>query len=129
MPSAVTRTVVATLVVAAAGVAALLLVPCPSCRSMFDRFSFTVFLRNDVTEFAPTYTEEAFDRVSPGMSKADVLELLGAPLQEQKLTPRAGYDEVWRYSRSSNGIGNFWFRIVVFKEGRVVETEGKYFVN
>lgn len=71
------------------------------------------------TRFAPGYGEAAFAAVQPGMTKVEVLQLLGPPLNAQR-------DQAWAYSE--DGACPWWdfawlARSVQFDaQGRVVET-------
>jgi outer membrane protein assembly factor BamE (lipoprotein component of BamABCDE complex) len=100
---------------------------CRHCRTVTDRILYTLFLRDDATEFSSGYSERAFDSVNKGMLKDDVRRLLGDPLEIQSSDAKS-HDEIWRYTRAPQDR-NFWFRIVLFKNGEVVATKGDYFVD
>lgn len=55
------------------------------------------------TIFALGYSEVKFEQVKPGMSKAQVLSLLGPPLKEEA----GAFDTWWVYSRQRND-NCFW---------------------
>jgi len=68
------------------------------------------------TVYAPGYTDRAFRRVAPGMSEADVRELLGEPLHVDET--RWG-TVIWSYSKSPSDA-SYRYRNVVLESGRVV---------
>ena len=72
----------------------------------------------DETEFAPGYSEERFMAIEAGMTRAQVLGLLGAPLRGY----RADWDGSvwWAYSRKERSP-NFRSRLIVFRDERVVD--------
>lgn len=101
---------------------------CPYCHSASDRIFYAMFWREDTTTFSSGYTEVAFERVTVGMPREAVQELLGGPLQTMTPGSIQPYNEIWRYSKGEPGA-NFWFRNVYFKDGKVLKTESKYFVD
>jgi outer membrane protein assembly factor BamE (lipoprotein component of BamABCDE complex) len=101
---------------------------CTKCESLRDRLAYAVFMMDDDTRFSPRYDEESFRKIIPGMSKSDVVELLGEPLKKDKTGTR-NYSEVWRFSEADPDR-NYWFRVVLFDaQGKVVRREAKYFVD
>ncbi|HEV2804207.1 MAG TPA: hypothetical protein VGW57_04660 [Chthoniobacterales bacterium] len=119
--------VVALIFVASATTFTASMLYCPHCRGMTDRILFTIYLRDDATQFAHDYSERGFASVKKGMSKADVRHLVGEPLQIQSSDAKS-HDEIWRYTRAPQDR-NFWFRIVLFRNGQVVDLKGDYFVD
>ncbi len=90
--------------------------------------------RDDATIYAPGFSESKFRQVRKGMSKEEVLRLLGKPLQNDAHEPVQGMmssNRRWFYSfldRSKipddDRVTNTWFewREIVFdSKGRVVE--------
>ena len=85
------------------------------------------------TAFAADYSERGFDRIKPGMTQVEVLQLIGQPLGKgfnSRPSPsgwdqwRRG-DETWTYSQDSSARGGDWAwlsREVVFRQGVVVQT-------
>lgn len=73
------------------------------------------------TRFAPGYSEQAFQAIQPGMTQAQVIELLGPPLNANPLR-----DQSWSYSEDGAfGLWDFaWLgRSVSFDEqGKVLGT-------
>jgi outer membrane protein assembly factor BamE (lipoprotein component of BamABCDE complex) len=116
------RRIILLLVVAAVAVLAAAAYN-PHERSVGDALSYLMFLREDRTTFAPGFTEEKFDRVQLGMSEAEVVEILGEPLEKDGSTKI-----YWRYSGGPPDA-NFWFRVITFQNGRVINKEAKYFVD
>lgn len=95
---------------------------------MSDRFFYALFGMDDTTRFSAGYAEENFQRIVPGMSKAQVLALIGEALTKTS-TSHNDVSEIWRYSQGA-ADRNYWFRIVSFgSDGKVVAQEAKYFVG
>jgi outer membrane protein assembly factor BamE (lipoprotein component of BamABCDE complex) len=80
----------------------------------------------DTTEYARSYTDEGFARVSPGMTEDEVRELIGEPLAVDVY--RDGQEEYWRYARSASD-GDYHIRIVVFEESHVSRVISKYYFD
>jgi outer membrane protein assembly factor BamE (lipoprotein component of BamABCDE complex) len=104
-----------------------LLLRCPHCHGAEDRFLFALFLRDDATQYAPGFSDSGFDQVTKGMSEKDVILLVGDPIKKE-IYQGQSFDQLWRYTKAPPGR-NFWFRIVLFKEGKVLGTEAKYFAD
>jgi outer membrane protein assembly factor BamE (lipoprotein component of BamABCDE complex) len=101
---------------------------CSHCHSVSDRFFYAMFAMDDATQFSTGYSETNFQRISKGMSKAEVLSLVGEPLKKH-VTHGKEFSEVWRFSQGPPDR-NYWFRIVLFDaDERVVAREAKYFVD
>lgn len=83
------------------------------------------------TRFAPGYSTWGFETVQPGMTKADVVRLIGPPLgvgvhlYDRPFGPTLERgDELWQYGTDSSGRGGDWAwlsREVAFRRGIVVE--------
>lgn len=72
----------------------------------------------DATRYARGYSESAFGRVHPGMARAEVLQLLGQPL-ERISYPSTPMEMDWRYSQPASRSGHFHLRSIHFDaEGR-----------
>jgi outer membrane protein assembly factor BamE (lipoprotein component of BamABCDE complex) len=101
---------------------------CKYCCSVEDVFFYTIFFKDDATQFSSRYSEENFKKITKGMSKTDVVELMGEPLKKD-LTGGKNFSEVWRFT-GAPADRNYWFRIVLFDtDGKVVACEAKYFVD
>jgi hypothetical protein len=109
------------------------------CHGFWDRFFFALFVGEDHTKFASGYNEAHFATIGKGLRKADVIRLLGEPLkrnvyhaalrEEWPSNAVTDYEESWQYSSGPPGA-NYWFRYVLFdRDGIVVATEAKYFVD
>jgi hypothetical protein len=86
---------------------------------LFPRFippeSYFVLYPSIDTEYAPDYTEEKFDEIQIGMSKDEVINMLGEPFIEDSTKNLDGVDlgfrypdgttEIWSYT----GDGACWF--------------------
>lgn len=95
--------------------------------SAMDAFSFVLFLGDDGTVYSRNYSEKAFEKVQPGMSRKEVLSLLGTPLRVDRFDDPP--EEVWRYTLAPSDR-NYFFRIIVFsRDGFVERKEAKYFVD
>jgi outer membrane protein assembly factor BamE (lipoprotein component of BamABCDE complex) len=71
------------------------------------------------TRFAPGYSEGGFERVKVGMTKAEVLSLLGPPFD-----PGTVGQSSWHYTQDGKCFWADWAwldRTVVFRDERVVE--------
>jgi hypothetical protein len=79
----------------------------------------------DDTEFAPGYSPVGFWLVRDGMSPADVVARVGAPLQRYPL--REPGVEGWRWTRSPHD-SSYRERVVVFRDGRVAEKHSEFYV-
>jgi len=91
--------------------------------------AYCVFWPSIDTVYSKGFSEKAFSQVSPGMSKADVLQLLGEPLGIDEHHDR---DETWWYSND----GRCWFgdfawlgRSVTFTNSVVMLTERKIYYD
>jgi hypothetical protein len=77
------------------------------------------FLLGEETIYAPGYDERNFRKIRPGMVEADVVKIMGQPLNRNK---GPFFDEsrlVWRYSDQKTATDNFHRRWVVWKDGKV----------
>ena len=79
---------------------------------------------SEETFYSPDYTAFGWHRVRPGMTKAEVLKLLGEPL-----TKGAGpHVEVWEYT-SSGPSECYHLRQVHFSRGIVSEKFGLFYID
>jgi hypothetical protein len=90
-----------------------------------------VFFRGGDTRFASRFSDGSFLNVTPGMSTAQVLALLGEPLERYR--PGAGvhqslWDEGMRWSRSADD-SHYSVRAVTFLDGTVVERHSEFYVD
>jgi hypothetical protein len=76
----------------------------------------------DDTEYGAGYSDEAFARVTLGMTARDVLSLLGPPL-ETRVLGRAR--ETWQWSRSPSD-GSYRMRALVIDTERVIEIHSEF---
>lgn len=79
------------------------------------------------TTFAKSYTEEAFDRIRPGMTKEQVQELLGEPLS---IVQNQDGSQTWWYSQDGRcKFGDFaWLgRSISFKKDSVEKVEKRVY--
>ncbi len=77
------------------------------------------------TRFAPGYSHAKFSQVKVGMSAADVLSLLGPPLEQRQSDDGK---ERWWWSRSP-GSHSYRFRLVVFEGGQVSRIVHEFYVD
>jgi hypothetical protein len=94
----------------------------------------------DSTEYTKGYSDSAFRRISRGMSEADVLSLIGEPMERFGMRKDASYDDGWQYrpdspdaegwdySRSRNS-SHYRMRIVVFRSGKVFDVIAKVYID
>jgi hypothetical protein len=91
--------------------------------------SYCVLWPSIDTVYAPGFTNAAFERVKVGMSKEEVRNLIGRPLDTHPYSSRhPAYhergDEVWNYTRDGACTWSDWAwlsREVIFRNGRVVQ--------
>jgi hypothetical protein len=96
-----------------------------SARDIFDNI---VFIFEDRTIYAPGYSEEGFKTIARGMSREQVLAILGEPLRRD-LGTSAMPKEYWRYTEGT-ADSNYWFRTITFdKKGIVQGVDRHYFVD
>lgn len=95
----------------------------------FGGLLFALALGQD-TEYAPKYSEAKFKRIIPGMTKAEVLELVGEPLSTRAdAGPSSSHrSEYWWYSRSPSNT-HFHHRYLVFAGDRVTEVGHEFYVD
>lgn len=74
------------------------------------------------TEYAPGYSEAAFQSVKIGDSRAQVIALLGEPLSVHSVGTEGAetWGEWWRYSWSPSGKNYLLRTIMLDSEGRVL---------
>lgn len=85
-----------------------------------------VFLNID-TKYAPSFSEEAFDSLRPGLEKDAVLKLLGPPLA---ITLQDSA-EIWHYSeQGEDKTANYYVRNVDFgPDSRVQSTFNELYLD
>jgi hypothetical protein len=83
------------------------------------------------THFARDFSHLGFERIKPGMSEQQVIDLIGRPITRDDYCSPSGWpllqrgDKVWSYSMDSSQFGGDWAwlsRQVVFRDGRVAQT-------
>ncbi|NOK05560.1 MULTISPECIES: outer membrane protein assembly factor BamE [Myxococcus] len=90
-----------------------------------DGFLWSLIFRPS-THFAPGYSWLAFRRVQPGMSRDEVVKLLGEPMKVHD-TPTQG--TLWLYSKSPTD-SHYSRRMVVFSNsGVVMRVAHEYYVD
>ena len=80
----------------------------------------------DDTEFSPGYSEVGFWKVEAGMSPADVVARVGAPLERYRIPDSEGVG--WRWTRSPHD-SSYRVRVVIFLDGRVSEKISVFYVD
>ncbi len=89
---------------------------------------FLVILGTTDTEYAEGYSDSAFKRIEIGQSPEEVIELLGKPFNYESEQRKRASNRRWMYSRSPNSR-DYLFRRVQFKDGKVSEVDGFYYVD
>ncbi|NOJ81898.1 outer membrane protein assembly factor BamE domain-containing protein [Myxococcus xanthus] len=90
-----------------------------------DGFLWSLIFRPS-THFAPGYSWLAFRRVQPGMSRDEVVKLLGEPME---VHDRPTQGALWRYSKSPTD-SHYSLRVVFFSDGGVVtRVAHEYYVD
>lgn len=84
------------------------------------------FLWGHDTVYAQGYSGRRFRQVTRGMTEAEVIGLLGRPL-EKTVGAEHGMT-VWRYSRSRED-DNYRMRSVAFSHGQVAETGHSFYLD
>jgi hypothetical protein len=80
------------------------------------------------TEYAKGYSDSAFKKIEIGQSPEEVIEILGKPFNYEKEQRKRASNGLWVYSRSPNSR-DYLFRRVRFKDGKVSEVDGHYYVD
>jgi outer membrane protein assembly factor BamE (lipoprotein component of BamABCDE complex) len=93
----------------------------PHVRTLGDALGYLMFLREDRTTFAPGFTEAKFDSVKIGMSEAEVLTILGEPLEKDGHSDK----RYWRYSKGPPD-SSYWFRVLTLQGGFVIDKDAHY---
>jgi len=90
-------------------------------------FASTVldFGKDEDTEYAPGYSDQAFRTIKVGMTTQEVLAILGPPLEAASL---GGTRETWRWSRSP-GDKSYRVRAIVFEAGKVMKIKREFYVD
>lgn len=81
------------------------------------------------TVYAAGYSDSGFRHVTLGMSRSDVEALIGAPQKEwafDQKTDHPGVGARWSYSP---GDTNFRCRVILFRNGVVVEKHTEFYVD
>lgn len=79
------------------------------------------------TRYAAGYTEEGFRSLKAGVSKDDVLRVLGEPLSRREI---AGGRSIFYYSEQATARDNYLVRNVVFdSQGRLLERHAEFYVD
>lgn len=89
-----------------------------------DAFWRVVWSIDEGTIWAKNFSEEKFSKVKVGMSREDVLALLGNPLND---TNKLNRDRFWYYTRQNSGTSDFDQRWVLFDSNNKVEEIRKSF--
>lgn len=86
-------------------------------------------LLGEDTVYAVGYTDSAWRRVSIGMTRSDVVRLLGTPQKEWRIKPsRNGAENGARWSYSP-GDTNYRCRVLLFRHGVVVEKHSEFYFD
>lgn len=90
-------------------------------------FASTVlgFGKDEDTEYAFGYSDQAFRRIKIGMTAEEVIGTLGPPLDKADLS---GGLETWRWARSRRDQ-SYRVRVILFKDGRVIQIRTKFYVD
>ena len=82
------------------------------------------------TVYASGFSDGRFLLVRNGMTDAQVIALLGEPLERYR--PQVGDDPSWdlgmRWSRSATD-SHYSVRVVLFKKGRVADVRSEFYVD
>ena len=120
------RTVKRLVVVGLAGLLVLLALHVYLLDGIDGWFFSKLAVGGEHTRYASGYTDSAFRSVRVGMSKDEVLGLLGVPLNTWFLDPERL--EVWAYTLSPSD-SSYRIRVVHFREGLVVHKVSEFYVD
>ena len=81
----------------------------------------------DGATWSAEYSALGFWRVRHGMTPGDVLALAGTPLEQYDVTGRPGLIG-WRWTQHPHDT-HYSVRVVLFKQGRVVEKRSHFYVD
>ncbi len=85
--------------------------------------NFAALILEDSTVYAPKYTKALFQKISPGMTKAEVFSLLGPPLCKS-----GDKQEYWHYSDQRKS--NYRIRLIIFDgKNKVREKKIGFYVD
>ena len=91
-----------------------------------DVILYIVFFFSDDTEYSKGFSEERFKEIKLGMSKDEVLSIIGPPLKILETGKKGSqiigerYLEIFYYTKGPYTWSSIWFRSVVFNENRIV---------
>lgn len=81
--------------------------------------------KDEDTEYAPGYSDQAFRKVRIGMTAREVIATLGPPLDKANLS---GGREVWRWSRS-RADRSYRVRAILFVDGKVIAINSEFYLD
>lgn len=90
--------------------------------------SYCFFYPSIDTRFAPGYSEASFNKIAVGMSKLEVEQKLGRPLDTGSVFVNGGGDELWYYTLDGKCKWGDWAwlkRVIRFSNGRIVGIENR----
>jgi len=105
-----------------------------------DGLVFRALVGSEDTVYATGYSHSSFRTIRNGLPQSDVLALLGKPLEQFAMQEDSAADdgwwyrrpnadaEGWSYSQSKNS-SHYRKRIIVFRDGQVVDTIAKFYVD
>ena len=92
-----------------------------------DGYFFRAGLGLDTTVYARGYSEAAFRKVSVGLTTAEVLKLLGEPLDKWSVEDLPGVTGM-RWTKTPCD-GSYAVRVILFERGQVIKKNSEYYVD
>ncbi len=80
------------------------------------------------TEYTEGYSDSGFRKINIGQTSEEVLEILGKPFNFEREQRKRKLNGRWMYSRSP-GSTHYLYREVRFKEGKVFEVDGHFYID
>jgi hypothetical protein len=97
-------------------------------RDSRDAMEFAIFGWDESTEYAAKYSEVEFMKVNVGMTEAEVVARLGAPLARYRY-PQSNSTMLY-YSKGRKRDGSYWARFVeTDSTGRVVAVRRMFYTD
>jgi len=78
------------------------------------------------TIYSPAYKESNFRQIQLGMSKEEVLSILGKPLYNKALSQ---VEELWRYTKQGPSDTNYRIRNVIFVNDKVDRKVSSFYLD
>jgi hypothetical protein len=118
------RAVVAAAFLAVAGVLAFFFQPLDG----YGGWALSVLAQKEDTVYSPNYSDSGFRKIAVGMTEAEVVQLVGKPLEVYSVDKEGKQCTGWRFSRTTKGA-SYRMRSVLFSDGRVTEIFREFYLD